>query len=67
MRAAELFPLMEEFGIKPDVITFSSMIDACAKYDLFFRPIFGAALFCACDFKLAGPKTQRKGCAFSSS
>lgn len=25
---------MEEFGVKPDVITFSSMIDACAKYEL---------------------------------
>lgn len=33
MRATELFPLMEEFGVKPDVITFSSMIDACAKYE----------------------------------
>jgi hypothetical protein len=33
MRATELFPLMEEFNVKPDVITFSSMIDACAKYE----------------------------------
>jgi hypothetical protein len=43
-RATELLPLMEEFGVKPDVITFSSLIDACAKYE-HLRHTMLAALF----------------------